>query len=404
MSDRNYMLSQEEIDALLKVTEGEVETTESVSAWSKEERESNNFPASTSREGDEESSAAAVHHYEMELTAEEADALGEVGNISMGSSATTLSELLNQKVTITSPKINTCLQEELFATFKTPHILVQVEFKTGLEGFNVLIIQLQDAIIMADLMMGGDGSTPVEQVSEMELSAASEAMNQMIGTASTSLSTIFDRTISISPPTTAVLKVDKGAIDYRLSGEDPVVVISFNMTIGDLLDTEIMQIVSMRTAKEEANLLLQQLKGTEKTAQPEEQVPEQELLTARENAAAAATVSYPDFFLSHEKDMRKVASGSSFLSEVEQRRLELLLDIPLKASVILGRTKRPIKEVLNLTPGAIVELSSHVDEPVEILVNGILVARGEVVVAGENFGVRITGIISPRERIQKLSV
>jgi len=402
MSDRNHKLSQEEIDALLKATEGEAETTESASAWSEEEGESDKFPASTSREGDEELSAAAVHRYEMEMTAEEADALGEVGNISMGSSATTLSELLKQKVTITSPKVNTCLQEELFATFKTPYILIQVEFKTGLEGFNVLIIQLQDAIVIADLMMGGDGSTPVDQVSEMELSAASEAMNQMIGTASTSLSTIFGRTINISPPTTAVLEVDKGATVHRLSAEDPVVVISFKMTVGDLLDTEIMQIMSIQTAKEEANLLLQQLKGTEETAQTEEQVPEQELLIARENAAA--TASYPDFSLPHEKDMRKVARGASFLSEVEQRRLELLLDIPLKVSVILGRTKRPIKEVLNLTPGAIVELSSHVDEPVEILVNDTLVARGEVVVAGENFGVRITGIISPQERIQKLSV
>mgnify|MGYP003864639581 CR=1 FL=1 len=188
------------------------------------------------------------------LSQAEMDALGEIGNITMGSAATTLSELLNQRVTITSPRVMTCTQENLFAGFKVPYVLIQVEFIEGLEGLNVLVIQLKDAAVIADLMMGGDGTKPAEEISELELSAASEAMNQMIGTASTSLATMFGRVINISPPKTVVLEAEVGARDYRLPIGDPIVVTSFKMTIGELVDTEIMQIMSLKTAKEEAAL------------------------------------------------------------------------------------------------------------------------------------------------------
>jgi flagellar motor switch protein FliN/FliY len=179
------MLSQAEIDALLR---GNFSDTDSSTD---NEDVPDPVPESPSR---------SVDQFDALLDESERDALGEIGNISMGSASTTLSELLRQKVTITSPKVVVMTQRELFESFRVPYIVIQVEFKAGLTGYNVLVIKLRDAMIMASLMMGGDGEVVSEEISELELSAASEAMNQMIGTASTSLSTMLGRAINISPP------------------------------------------------------------------------------------------------------------------------------------------------------------------------------------------------------------
>lgn len=402
----NNALSQAEIDALLKGSDSETEDINNIS-------------------GQEESIAEAKTDFaeygnEEYLIPEEKDSLGEIGNITMGSASTTLSELLNQKVVITSPKVHIVSQEKMFSSFDIPYVFIQVEYVSGLQGFNVLVLKLRDASLIANLMMGGDGTGLSEDIGELELSAASEAMNQMIGTASTSLSNMFGRSINISPPITNVLK-SQDAMNYRLPAGDPVVVISFKMQIGNLLDTEIMQVLSIETAKEEAALLWEYLmkmsevdEGQAEPAtgasdpgeqgvggEPEIQTP----LAAAEPAAPTdvntdVSQSWPA--PNPQAAPQAVAYSFPALSQEEQRKMELLLDVPLRVSVILGRTKRPIKEVLNLTPGAIVELQSLVDEPVEILVNGTLVARGEVVVVNENFGVRVTSIISPEERIKQL--
>jgi flagellar motor switch protein FliN/FliY len=456
----NKMLNQEEIDALLKAST--IEAPGEIFSGDLTPPE-----AQADLPGLEE----GILTGEGILTDDEKDALGEIGNISMGSAATTLSELLGQKVVITSPTVFVTRQEELFQSFGIPIIIIQVEFKSGLDGLNVLVIKLNDAIVMSNLMMGGDLENLSEEISEIEISAASEAMNQMIGTGSTSLATIFGRTINISPPSTNVI-YDASTTDFRLPVGEDVVVISFKMKIGDLLDTEIMQVLSIDTAKREASMLWQGLVGAsppEEAVQPplpeEEKIVEEEIVeeddswltrdiwpgeqppekdeampgmqdfppvagaqprvreraeamdmgavkeAGRETAAAGARREFdqpqvraagPPIRGQYEQQPK--VSGLSFptLTPVEQRKLELLLDVPLKVSVVLGRTKRPIKEVLNLTPGAIVELNSLVDDPVEILVNGTLVARGEVVVVNENFGVRIVSIISPEERLMQL--
>ncbi|GBF33215.1 flagellar motor switch protein FliN [Desulfocucumis palustris] len=436
MGDNSGMLSQAEIDALLNGTAGEPEVApEAPAVEAGQEAPAETAPVTVAVDGEY-------------LTHEEKDSLGEIGNITMGSASTTLSELLRQKVTITSPKVNILTQEQMFNTFSVPYVFIQVEYVSGLQGFNVLVLRLRDASVIADLMMGGDGSNPSEdEIGEIEISAASEAMNQMIGTASTSLSNMFGRMINISPPTTNLLKSQE-VMTYRLPAGDPVVVISFNMQIGNLLDTEIMQVLSIETAKEEAALLWEYLMGMSagEASLPEPEpagsfddnytdMAEEAPITEQTPLATAESVIQG--FMGAEAPQPRQTAGSqgqvsetrapgakgqttggqtygvppvsqpvtySFpsLTQVEQRKLELLLDVPLRVSVILGRTKRPIKEVLNLTPGAIVELQSLVDEPVEILVNGTLVARGEVVVVNENFGVRITSIISPEERIKQL--
>jgi len=422
----NKMLSQAEIDALLN---GPYNGGES--GPDPEEAPDNSLQTAPGFDSAPEEGGTAYV-----LDDSERDALGEIGNISMGSASTTLSELLRQKVVITSPNVRITTQDELFNSFSVPYVVIQVEFKAGLTGYNILVIKLRDAMIMANLMMGGDGQTDSEEISEIELSAASEAMNQMIGSASTSLSTMFSRSINISPPQTIVLESSDNR-DFRFAVEDDtVVVVSFNMKIGDLVDTEIMQVLGIDTAKREAAMMWDTLTGgpaagedlpvaeeaeeasddwLSKDLWPGEgaeaepvgtgQPPAQDIWSDFGAPTAARETSTPPAKFSTAGGYNQAAAGGlSFtgLSTEEQKKLELLLEVPLKVSVVLGRTKRPIKEVLNLTPGAIVELSSLVDEPVEVLVNGTLVAKGEVVVVNENFGVRITSIMSPAERLRQL--
>lgn len=374
----NNLLNQAEIDALFDTTAESVPEDDSISQETEKDED---------------------------LTTEERDALGEIANISMGSASTTLSELLGHRVNITSPKIRTCKQQELFSVFDIPFIVIQVEFVEGLRGSNILIMHLKDAIKMASLMMGGDGDSISEEVTELELSAASEAMNQMIGTASTSLATMFQRTVNISPPQTKVVHTEENS-SFRLSAEDPIVVVSFSMSIGNILETEIMQIMTLETAREETSLLLKSLFEDDLNNDTQEQlnaepVQEKDSHVVTDNLTEMGTTAHSCSHNAYDSVKPSVITTGDTL-KIDQYKLDMLMDIPLKVSVVLGRTSRSIKDVLTFTPGAIVELSAVIDEPVEVLVNGTLVATGEVVVVNENFGIRITEIISPRERLQRV--
>ena len=361
------------------------------------------------------------------LTDEEKDALGEVGNICMGSSSTTLSMLLNQPVNITSPMVTITTMEELFKSFVIPHISIYVHFTEGLSGYNLLIMQLKDAAVLADLMMGGDGINITEEITEIGVSAASEAMNQMIGSASTAMASMFGRTVNISPPET---KIHHSPDELEFPEPGQVVVVWFKMTIGSILDTQIMQVMDIDTAKEEAGLILDQLleAGGEEYSPVQEESQAQSLPDTGEETGKkkdndrvlyepepaqqpAADVHGLNNSFSFDQQSHAETSGVRQPSArgpvptpkgLEQERLNLILDIPLKVTVLLGRSRWPIKDILELTPGSVVELQSLVDEPVEVLVNGTLVAMGEVVVVNENFGVRLTNIIKPEERLQKL--
>ncbi|ABO50890.1 CheC, inhibitor of MCP methylation [Desulforamulus reducens MI-1] len=405
------LLSQEEIDALMKGQDlgNEPDPLGNQSEMSDTVIEPENTQPNLAKP----EALAEEANYCSLMTLEEMDALGEIGNISMGSASTTLSELLSQKVNITSPRVKIQTKQQLFDSFNIPYLVIKVDFNEGLNGYNVLVIKLNDAATMASLMMGGDGTPMSEEISELEISAASEAMNMMIGTAATSLSQMFQRTINISPPQTNLLRSKGDPLAQPPQDiEDVIVVVSFDMKIGDLVDTEIMQIMSVETAKEEAHLLLKDIMGG-----TEEQV--EAPMVPTEAATSATSIPGSDDRESDELAgimMQETAPPptpamppqaapikQTSLASLEQRNLDLILDIPLKVSVILGRTKRPIKDVLKIAPGSVVELDSLADEPVDILVNGTLVATGEVVVVNENFGIRITNIISPMERVKRLS-
>ncbi|HEY5525173.1 MAG TPA: flagellar motor switch phosphatase FliY, partial [Clostridium sp.] len=178
----------------------------------------------------------------------EKDLLGEIGNISMGSASTALYQLINQKVNITTPVVTSTTLNEIKANFIAPTIVLDVKYTSGIVGRNILIIKTEDAAVIANLMMGGDGKPETHELSEMEISAVQEAMNQMIGSAATSMATMFSREVNISPPVAKICRTNEEDLSSEIAGDEKIVRVNFNMTIGDLVDSSIMQILPLPTA------------------------------------------------------------------------------------------------------------------------------------------------------------
>lgn len=393
----------------------------------------------------------------------EVDALGEVGNISFGTAATALSTLLRQKVDITTPKVSLVARDQLSHDFPLPHVAIKVEYTDGFIGANVLAIRVEDAQVIADLMMGGDGKSAPAELNELHLSAVAEAMNQMMGSASTSMSTIFDMLVNITPPDVDVMDFDKKESVSLFPKDEVLIKISFRLIVGDLIDSHIMQLVPISFAKDMINKLTGGIGESdpepapapapspapvhmEPAAQPAPPVMSQpEVVPHAMQAAPAPQVApsyppqqpvyaeyppapyppypqqyaYPPQGYAHAEAAATMAAPrpqpsvnvqpvqfASFDATAgtgsQPSNLDLLLDVPLTITVELGRTKKLIKDILELVPGSIVQLDKLAGDPVDIMVNNKLVAKGEVVVIDENFGVRVTDIISPSERVRKL--
>ncbi|GAA0461325.1 flagellar motor switch phosphatase FliY [Alkalibacillus silvisoli] len=385
MSNNGDMLSQEEIDALLNGAGGN-ETTED-----EQNVELNDI-----------------------LSDIEVDAIGEIGNISFGSSATALSSLLNQKVEITTPTVSTIDSSTLSETFPTPHVAVKVDYTDGFIGTNLFVIKNKDAAIIADLMLGGDGLSPSLELGEIQLSAVQEAMNQMMGSAATSMSSVFEKRVDITPPDTTILDVESGeGVDY-IPNEDTFVRVSFQLKVGELIDSKIMQLLPVNFAKEFVDGLLNVDEHEQSTKEPEAQEQPSEV-EQQNNAQTEGPTQTTNPQQLGGKSFQQQADDYSVekaefedfgkppkLEAEEKRNLNLLMDIPLNVSVELGRSSKSIREILELSTGSIVELDKLAGEPVDILVNNKLIAKGEVVVIDENFGVRVSDILSQSERIQKL--
>ncbi|RZT22931.1 flagellar motor switch phosphatase FliY [Fictibacillus sp. BK138] len=358
-------------------------------------------------------SSSGTTQTEDYLSTIEQDALGEIGNISFGSAATALSTLLNQKVEITTPTVNVVKRTELKDEFPIPHVAVQVTYTEGIEGANLLVIRKSDAQIIADLMLGGEGTNPSPDFGELQLSAVGEAMNQMMGSASTSMSTIFNKKVDISPPKIDFLDVESNT--SLIPDEEILVKVSFRLKVGELIDSNIMQLIDAEFSKD----LVHKLMNPEPQAEQEpvadykpqvdkEPVKQPSLQDHEESYVQRETRPEPP--PSYQPQMRDVsvkpASFSDFSdfgsSQTETKNLDMLLDIPLQVTVELGRTKKTIKDILEMSAGSIVELDKLAGEPVDIFVNQKMIAKGEVVVIDENFGVRVTEILSQRDRLEKL--
>ena len=356
------------------------------------------------------------------LTDAEKDAIGEIGNISMGTAATTLFSLVNRKVDISTPVVSFATWNDICDAYEKPCVFIRIAYTVGLDGSNILVLKEHDVKVITDLMMGGDGTNTDGELGELHLSAISEAMNQMMGSAATSLSSMLNKTIDISPPVSDLVdlqdNIDESAIAEFLSGS--FVKISFKMEIGDLVDSEIMQLYPVSFAKEMCASITKNMEAdtnstsneAEKavSAQPVTPQPQmnqqmsqpmggqqvmsqqmgqpmmgQPMMTPNMNQMYTQPVNVqPAQFQAFNPSIAQVAGAEN---------IGLIMDVPLEVSVELGRTTKSIHEILDFAPGTIIELNRIAGEPIDILVNGKYVAKGEVVVIEESFGVRITEIV-----------
>jgi flagellar motor switch protein FliN len=433
MTSKDY-LSQEEIDALLRQSSG---------------GDDDDFSQESPFGGD----FTSISNY---LTPLEQDALGEIGNITFGSAATALSTLLGRKVEITTPTVSTIERDQFEEEFPKPHVAVHVRYVDGFEGINSLVIKSHDAQVIADLMLGGEGNVTSEELNEIHVSAVQEAMNQMMGSSATSMSTIFNRMVNISPPGIDILDVRNNSGTSNMPSDDVFVKISFRLKIGDLIDSSIMQLLTVPFAKELVKSLMGDM--TEEMLAPPPAtatvptaayvppaapiappIPQAAAPSAEHYPPSAAhypppaahypppaaqypppAANYPPPMYAEQMPAYPQTLGAAVNRNVnvnpvqfanfqgggfaqgDESNLNLLLDIPLKVTVELGRTQKQIKDILELSQGSIVELDKLAGEPVDILVNNKLIAKGEVVVIDENFGVRVTDIVSQWDRVQKI--
>ena len=369
----------------------------------------------------------------------EKDAIGEVANISMGSSATTLFSLVNRKVDISTPAVELSTWDTMTQEYEKPCVFIQIRYTVGLEGTNVLILREKDVKIITDLMMGGDGSNTEGELGELHLSAICEAMNQMMGSSATSLATMLGKgMIDISPPEASLIDLtefQKGTDIAEFLG-GTFVKITFRMTIGDLVDSSIMQLYPVDFAKQLVTTFIDmQMGGSGGDSAPAPEAPAP--APAPEAAQAPPQGApmppgappqgmpmpgpmpgydpsqmppggyYPPPPYGYMPQMGmpmmqqnmnvQPAQFQSFSGDYpgieNHENIGLIMDVPLEVTVELGRTKKSISEILDFAPGTIIELDKIAGEPIDVLVNGKFVAKGEVVVIEESFGVRVTEII-----------
>ena len=361
------------------------------------------------------------------LTDSEKDAIGEVANISMGSSAITLYSLVNQKVNITTPQVELANWEHVIDNYERPCVFIQIKYTVGLDGTNILILKEHDVMVITDLMMGGDGTNTEGEIGELQLSAISEAMNQMMGAAATSLSTMINQKVDISPPQATLLDMindDPSDIAEFLTGT--FVRISFKMQVGDLVDSTLMQLYPIDFAKTLKDTVITGDGGGGDSAPAPEPAPAPAPAPTPPPAAgpmpdaAGMPQMDPNMMAGGMPQMgmgmgmpqmgmpmqmmpqmmnmniqpaqfQNFAGGTTIMAGGEN--IGIIKDVPLEVTVELGRTAKPIADILDFAPGTIIELDKVAGEPVDVLVNGKFVAKGEVVVIEESFGVRVTEIV-----------
>ena len=457
------MLSQDEINALLQG----MDLSDTADSGASPETPQDSSSAENTDNAYVKDVAPTVGEEEG-LTDVEKDAIGEVANISMGSSATTLYSLVNRKVNITTPVVTLATWKTLLDSYEKPCVFIQIKYTQGLDGTNILVLKEHDVKVITDLMMGGDGTNTEGELGELHLSAISEAMNQMMGSAATSLSTLLQTVIDISPPESSLFDLtevkDGKEISPFLGGT--FVKISFRMQIDDLVDSTIMQLYPIDFARKLVETFINTQMASidevteKKPAQPENDTdttaqipaPGTDNQTQMNNTNLNGMNQMGNMGMNDMNQMNNMgmngmnqmgnmgmngmnqmgnmgmngmnqmgnmgmnsmnqmgmmgmpgqnvnvqpAQFQSFSNDnmgtTGQENIGLIKDVPLEVTVELGRTTKSISDILDFSPGTIIELDRIAGEPIDVLVNGKFVAKGEVVVIEESFGVRITEII-----------
>ena len=363
----------------------------------------------------------------------ELDTLGEILNISMGAAATTISVLLNKQVNITTPVVSIIDKEKLDYTELEPAIGVEINYIEGLHGSNLMIISERDVKVLVATLLGEDVPSGALELDELHMSALSELMNQMMGSASTSLSVFFNKSVNISPPQ---IYDPKDFYKNLFNGEadKEIVAVSFRIHAENLIDNTFITVMTIKLAKELASNAIQQNHSgdsneTENETIGHKQIPhtvfanEEEKPRAtksntRKTAMPTAKNSVDDIWSEYENERQRVRQVAmsrkpaatrsvkslqfeSFEEEEENQvvsslNLDLVMDVELNVTVEIGRAKKMVKDVLNITKGTIIDLDKQAGDPVDVMVNGQLIAKGDVVVIDDNFGVRITQVFGTK--------
>jgi len=344
------------------------------------------------------------------LSSIEKDTIGEIMNISMGSAATAISTMLNRKVSITTPEV--ILAKSLdyeFSAFE-PSVCTEIQYLDGLNGGNFMILKLSDVKAIVSILLNSESSDD-DSLDEMHLSAIGEIMNQMMGSSSTSLAQFFGHNISISIPD--VYELDRIYDNIKKMGLGDVVIVKFKFSIENAFDSEFVSLLPIEFTKELVEKVLDSTQPSPQVRQPEPakaSVPvEQKKKQDRPVEASPGAVTrkkqvnvQPLQLGSLENDMDNIIDhDTETKSEYTQPSFELIMDVPLEISVEIGHTRKLVKDVLEIRQGSIIELDKQAGDPVDIIVNGQLLAKGDVVVVDDNFGVRITEITSNKHLIQK---
>ncbi|MGH1280021.1 flagellar motor switch protein [Bacillus basilensis] len=303
------------------------------------------------------------------LTQEEKDVLGEIANISIGSASTVLSTLLNQPVTISTPNVES-INVRHYDGVPVPFVILNVDFVEGLKNENVFVFTKDVALTMVDLMMMGTGEVdPEKELSELELSGIKEIMNQMMGHAATAMSEMFQEKMDMTPPNVKFVTL-KEEMEYL--GEsmkvDELVQITFNLEIGDLLQSKMYQILPISEAKEMVRRLLYPM------VEEEEEIVTEEIEEEKIIEPVVQPIEFKEV-----KQMEPVYMDTSILQNVE-----------MNVKFVFGSTVKTIQDILSLQENEAVVLDEDIDEPIRIYVNDVLVAYGELVNVDGFFGVKVT--------------
>lgn len=389
MSDGS--ISQEEIDALLK-------------------------------NGDNTQKSGASSNEES-LTTQEMDTIGEVSNICMGTAATALFSLVNKKVEISTPVVSLATWKNIIDEYEKPCVLIKIIYTKGLNGSNELVLKESDVRVITDLMMGGTGENVEGELTDIHLSAISEAMNQMMGASATSISSMLSKTVDISPPTSTLIRLetveDASELNEFLNGT--FVKIEFRLQIGDLVDSKIMQLYPISLVKQMCTDVANTMEADTNASTPKEelhevgQVPQSEMqmgsletesqerndiMANNQSSQQMNNMGQPNQSNMAPREQVNVQSANFAAFQNGnpviplQENIDLIKNVPLEVTVELGRTLKSIQEILDFAPGTIIELNKIAGEPIDVLVNGKYVAKGEVVVIEESFGIRITEILT----------
>ncbi len=427
------------------------------------------------------------------------DAIGEAMNISLGSSATAVSNMLDHRVDITTPSVQVINAEDFSLGRIEPAIGVEIKYVCGLEGSNIMMLKRSDVKAIVDILLGTETPDEEFQLDELSISVVCEVMNQMMGAASTALSDLLGRMVNISTPESFELNdLDKVRDEHFPVKTGPIVVVSFQLSIEGVVESEFMNVMSVELAKELVGGMGLDMDGElESTASPSEPAPAPAPAPAASSggtmsqeeiermlagggvpepapapapaASSGGTMSqeeiermlagggvsepapvpgaapapapapaaagqppayppagyppyppqaagqggypyppYPPYYMyppqpvqqpaepkviNTQKPSMEPLSADDRLSQEQKENLDLIMGVSLEVAVEIGRTRRKIQDIIAFSKGSLVVLDKLAGEPVDLLVNGQCIARGDVVVIDDNFGIRITEIL-----------